>query len=112
MRNISASLTRAQILNESKTVTRRLGWEWLTPGVRLQVCEKCQGLKKGEKLRKLKVIEVVSVRREALDAIDQADVVREGFPGLTPDEFVRMFCQNMKCQPSDTVTRIEFQYVH
>jgi len=55
MRNISASLTKEQIRKSVelvragkapvKDVTRRLGWLNLKAGDRLQVCEKCQGLK-------------------------------------------------------------------
>lgn len=111
MRNISASLTTSQILNETKDVTRRLGWCHIKAGDRLQVCRKCQGLKKGEKPEKLKVIEVVSARREPLDAITADDVRREGFPGMTPASFVAMFCEHMRCQPDQEVTRIEFKYI-
>lgn len=110
MRNISASLTEKQILESVervkrgeppvKDVTRRLGWEYLKVGERLQVCRKCMGRKPGEPLVKLAVIEVVSVRRETLNHLTeylftgvltlmttgaytreeaQAEVVREGF---------------------------------
>lgn len=111
MRNISFMLTTQQIRDRTKTVTRRLKWLNVKVGDRLQGCEKCQGRKAGEPLVKLAVVEVVSVRRESLDAIDQADVIREGFPNLTPAEFVQMFCDNMKCDHFVLVTRIEFKYV-
>jgi hypothetical protein len=111
VRNISATLTTEQILNETKDVTRRLGWTSLKAGDRLQVCKKCQGIKKGEKIQKLKVIECVDVRREPLNAITRHDVRREGFPGMTPKAFVEMFCGHMKCEPETLVTRIEFKYV-
>lgn len=32
MRNMSFALTTPQILNRSKTVTRRAGWSFLKPG--------------------------------------------------------------------------------
>lgn len=37
---------------------------------------------------------------------------REGFPSLTPFQFVQMFCEHMKCKPDSEVTRAEFKYVH
>ena len=48
MRNMSYAMTTQQIIDETKDVTRRLGWADLRPGDRVQACEKCQGLKKGE----------------------------------------------------------------
>lgn len=112
MPNISFQLTTQQIRDRSKTVTRRLGWSRLRAGAALTACVKCQGLKKGESVERLARLRVVSVRRERLDAIDQADVIAEGFPGMTPAEFVSMFTTHMRCTPETLVTRIEFEYVH
>jgi hypothetical protein len=105
----------------TKTVTRRLGWETLKPGTLLCGVRKAMGLKPGEKIVRLGVIRVVSVRREPLSAMlmfhpengryGWSEVVREGFPNLTPVEFVEMFKSHMQCLADDTVTRIEFQYV-
>lgn len=127
MRNISASLTRDQIVKSVelvkqgkdplKTVTRRLGWKNLKPGERLQVVNKCQGLKAGEHPIKLAVVEVVNVRRERLHEMTNriyyglAEVRREGFHHLTPHQFVAMFCKCMKCKPSQEITRIEWGYL-
>lgn len=116
MRNISFALTTDQIRNRTKTVTRRLMWSWLKPGDELQACVKCMGLKKGEKIQKLCVIVVTDVRREPLSRMaadpDYGDqeALLEGFPNMTGTEFVRMFCDNMKCEPDTLVTRIEFTY--
>jgi hypothetical protein len=66
MRNISFSLTTEQFKARTKTVTRRLGWTFLEPGTVLMGCEKCMGLKPGEKIVRLGRIRVVSVRRERL----------------------------------------------
>ena len=111
MRSLSFALTERQFLDGTKDVTRRLGWKTLNPGDRLRAVRKAMGLKRGEHPVVLGVIEVVSVRREPLWPIDQADVIREGFPRMTPMEFVKMFCEHMDC-PSDTeVTRIEFRKV-
>lgn len=116
MRNISFMLTKAQILDRSKTVTRRLGWLNLYPGDRLQGVEKSMGLKKGEAIKKLAVIEVVSRCREPLEAMDclgygTIEVGKEGFPKLSGKQFVKMFCEHMKCTPKTVITRIEFKYV-
>jgi hypothetical protein len=117
VRNISFQLTTEQIRNHTKTVTRRLAWGGLKPGDQLQACVKCMGIKKGEKIEKICVIEVTSVRVEWLDrmAVDAQygakEAALEGFPEMTGQEFVRMFCKHMKCEPSTKVTRIEFKYL-
>jgi hypothetical protein len=110
---MSFMLTTQQIRDETKTVTRRLGWKFLKVGDRIQACVKCQGLGKGGKIQKLKVIEVVAVRREVLTCIHfySGECEREGFPSMTTSEFVNMFCREMRCADSDFVTRIEFKYV-
>ena len=117
MRNISFSLTQRQILDGSKTVTRRLGWKNLKPGTRLQACVKCMGLKPGEKIKKLRVIEIVSMRREPLRLMcDDSgygfdEPAAEGFPEFGPKAFVGMFCAEMGCTPDTEITRIEFKYI-
>ena len=111
MRNISFALTTQQVRNRSKTVTRRLGWLYLRAGDHLQAVKKCMGLKPGERLEKLCTIRIASVRREALQAITAEDCVREGFPEMTPAQFVAFFCKTHKgCTPATIVTRIEFDY--
>lgn len=111
MRNISFMLTTEQIKNRTKTVTRRNGWLFLKPGDVLQGCVKCQGLKKGEHPEKLAMIRVLSVTREPLHSITREDVVREGFTGWTPNEFVQFYAKHNGCTPSTMITRIEFEYV-
>lgn len=81
---MSFFLTQVQFRNRSKTVTRRLGWHHVKVGDLIQGCVKCQGLKPGEQIEKLGVIEVVDVRIEPLNAITPEDVIKEGFPGMTP----------------------------
>ena len=98
MRNMSFWLTQDQITNESKDVTRRRGWPFLKPGELIQAVDKMLGLKKGEHPKKLAVIRVMSTRWEPLNAITKDEVVREGFPDMTPEQFVIMFCEKMKCQ--------------
>ena len=110
---MSFQLTTAQILDRSKTVTRRMGWRFLKPGALIQAVEKGMGLKKGEKVRRLAVLRVVGVTREALrEGLSQSDVAREGFPEFSPRQFEAMFCKSHKgCTPDTVVTRIEFEYV-
>lgn len=117
MRNMSFALTTRQILDRSKTVTRRTGWAFLKPGDLIQAIEKGQGLKKGETVKRLAVLRVVKTQREwmscfsaRLDAVDECR--REGFPEMTPDEFYQFF-RGSHANPSDDdllVTRIEFEY--
>lgn len=111
-RNISFCLTKKQIRDKSKTVTRRLGWLFLKPGDILKACEQCQGIKKGE-LVVLCLIEVVNVSRERLGDITQDEVIKEGFPEMTPGEFVVFFIDHMRPVdgPDEIVTRIEFKYL-
>lgn len=118
MTNISVALTEAQVLAREKDVTRRVGWHKLKPGTLLQPVRKGQGLKKGEKATKVGgPIRVVSVRREPLrrllddQAYGLAEVVREGFPGLTPLQFVAFFLTSHDCTIDEPITRIEFEYV-
>lgn len=117
MRNISFAITTEQYENGSKDVTRRLGWKNLKAGDRLQAVRKIRGLPKGAKVERLNppVIEVVSVRRERLDRMTKKprygrkECRREGFPDLSAEEFVAMFCEHGGCQPRTFVTRIEFR---
>ena len=111
-RNMSFMLTTEQIRNRTKTVTRRNGWWNVKPGEVLNACEKCQGLRKGEKIKVLCQIRVVNVTHTRLDRITQEDVAREGFPHLNPLQFVCLFMTTHKgCTPDTVVNRIEFEYV-
>ncbi len=115
MRNISFALTEAQFLDGTKDVTRRMGWAKLKTGDRLRAVRKAMGLKKGETVHVLCEIEVVSVRREPLLNIrsEARGVEREGFPNMTPGEFIEFFCASHKgCEHYSEVTRIEFKRVH
>lgn len=109
-RNMSFMLTTDQIRSRTKIVTRRVGWKFLKPGDVLWACEKCQGLRPGEKINRLCKIRVTSVSQEQLCRISQEDVWREGF-SMSPVRFVEFFCSHMKCDPTDFVNRIEFEYV-
>lgn len=109
---MSFQLTTEQIENESKTVTRRFAWWFLKPGDILNACEKCMGLKKGEKVKKLKSIRIVSTRKELLSAITKEDCILEGFPEMEPEDFIKMLTEHYKCNPDKEVNRIEFIYIN
>lgn len=121
VRNISCSLTTPQVRARTKTVTRRLGWEFLKVGDRLQLCEKCMGRRKGEPLVRLAKVEVVDVRREFLAEMmvrpdyGKEECAKEGFPQMTPEEFCEFFVQSHGGSPktsyTSTVTRIEWRYL-
>lgn len=118
MRLMSFSHTTEQMRARQKTVTRRLGWLTLKPGMTLLAVEKAMGLGKGNHPKPIGELRVVSVRRERLDdLVDPArpgygeqEMVLEGFPGLDPQDFMlRYFVEHI--DPSELVTRIEFEFV-
>jgi len=109
---MSFSITTEQYRKRTKRVTRRLGWWNLKPGDIQNGVEKAMGLKKGEKIVKLGQHRVLNTRPEPLNAITQDEVILEGFPDMTPDEFIDMFCRSHKgCTPESIVNRIEFEYL-
>lgn len=118
MRVLSFSMTTAAFIDRSKTVTRRMGWKTLKAGTELQAAEKCMGLKKGETITILGRIRVVDVREERLARMvtepeyGLKECRKEGFPQMTPSEFIQFFCRGHKgCYPLSMVTRIEFEYL-
>lgn len=122
MRNISFALTTQQVRDRQKIVTRRLGWKTLKPGTLLQPVVKGMGLKNGEKVEKIGgPIRVVRVRRERLFVRGHAgsdarygrmEAAREGFPHHTSyGEFVDFYIAHNGGRRSQTVTRIEFEYI-
>lgn len=111
-RNISFSMTTEQFINRTKTVTRRYAWDGLKPGTILCGVEKAMGLQKGEKIKRLGLIRVISVRKEPLEAITQEDVIKEGFPDWTPEQFIKFLrSQSLNIKPGTPVNRIEFEYL-
>ena len=112
-RNMSFALTTQQIIDETKTVTRRFGWLFLKPGDVLWAVEKSMGLKPGEKIKRLAQISVVAVRSEPLSAITYEDCIKEGFPEMSPNQFIAMLKSHYGKQvdESSTVNRIEFEYL-
>jgi len=137
MRNMSFALTTQAFIEGRKDVTRRVehhskitgkpvGWALLKPGEYFTAVEKSQGLRKGEHIRVLCQCICTSNEPERLSEIITAPIrtgrpltnrelrtetEREGFPNLSPQEFLAMFCKNMKCSPSTIVRRIQFRKV-
>jgi hypothetical protein len=110
-RNMSFAMTTDQIKMRTKTVTRRFGWWFLKPGDEVRGVEKAMGLKKGEKIKPLAMVRIISTRAEPLDAITQDDVIKEGFPTWTPEQFVQMLVDHYGVSASSMVNRIEFEYL-
>ncbi len=132
MKRMSFMLTVKAMEDGTKDVTRRLGWADLKPGDQFMAVEQCQGLRKGglkkngEKPKVFGPCECVSNKPEPLheiksrpcrlrpagDVMDRPECEREGFPHLRPDQFIAMFCQHMKVEPSKVVNRIQFKRVN
>lgn len=110
---MSFFITQEQIRARTKDVTRRIGWNFLRPGEIVNACVKCQGLGKGGKIERICQIRILDIMEEELCDITQEDVVREGFPNMTPSEFVEMFVREMnpKYGSRAKVNRIEFEYI-
>jgi hypothetical protein len=113
-RNMSFSMTTEAARRREKDITRRLGWANLKPGDVVQQVEKAMGLKKGEKIVRLHLIEVVSNNPEPIEAFETHgpdECRREGFPDMSPAQFVDMFCNHNKCHEGTIVNRIVFKYL-
>ena len=109
--NVSFALTTQQILDETKTVTRRSGKRQYKAGQLIQAVNKAMGFKKGEHPVKLKLLEVTNVCYEPLDEITVTDLKHEGFPDMTKRQFIDMYCKANKVTPNSIVQVIEFRYV-
>lgn len=110
-RLMSVALTTDQVRSREKTVTRRVGWRMLKPGDLITLCPKVRGRRAGEPLERIVTVEVVSTRREQLNEITPDDVVAEGFPEMTPAEFVQFFTlTHGGVTPQTEVTRIQWTY--
>jgi hypothetical protein len=107
---MSFAMTPDAIRDRSKTVTRRLGWTFLTVGDRLQAVDRSP---RAGDFERLAVLEVVDICLEPLAAVldEPNGCAREGLPDLTPVEFARRFTSSMHCSLDTIVTRIEFRYV-
>lgn len=110
MQSIVFAHTARQVRARTKTVTRRVGWRTLAVGSLLRAIDRDPRSMRGAP-RELAILRVVNVRREVLEEITAEEVAAEGFPGMTPATFVRMFAQAMRVERDAIVTRIEFEYL-
>ncbi|MGV9408345.1 hypothetical protein ACWDOP_00405 [Nocardia sp. NPDC003693] len=113
---MAVSLTEEQVRARAKSVTRRMGWRNLRAGERLTLCRKVMGRKRRdgtvEPLVRIVEVEVVAVGQVRLDTITPDEVAAEGFPDMSPSEFVEFFCGTHRgCTPDSTVTRIQWRYL-
>ena len=76
-----------------------------------------ESVRDSKKAKVSKYLAITDLRWEPLRRmIDESEygaveVIREGFPGMTPTEFVAFFCKAMKCTPGTLVHRMEYEYV-
>lgn len=120
-RLMSVSMTKQAVIERRKTVTRRKGWLHAEPGMRLTLCEKVMGRRKGEPLIRVAEVQILSARREPLGlvlptwgdpAYGVAEMILEGFPGLDPAEFIRCyFTEPQGITARDDITRVEWVYL-
>ena len=103
-RLMSVAMTEQAVVERRKTVTRRKGWAILKPGDRLTLCRKVMG-RQGAPLVRLAEVEVIDVRRQPLKWLTPTpimdspwsfawaaeEIAAEGFPGMSPQDFVRRF---------------------
>jgi hypothetical protein len=117
MRNMSFSMTTEAYRAGIKTVTRRLGWDFLVVDEIFMGVEKCQGLKKGEHVVRMHPARTISTFWEPLEMIiwypndGREECVLEGFPGMTGFEFVDMFMKANCCAADELVNRIVFEHI-
>ena len=116
--NMSFALTKTQYRARTKRVTRRMGWLKLREGDTFFGVEKSQGLKKGERVVIMGENTCISKRREPLRRMiddpgyGKQECIKEGFPELSPEEFVRFFCATHHgATPESIISRIEFDYI-
>ena len=105
--------TIKQIHNAASTVTRRFGLWKIKPGTKLWAIEKGRGLKKGQKVVRICMIRIVSAHEEQVQDIRHRpnDLILEGFPDLTTNEFIRLLCKGTGKNETSPVNRIEFEYI-
>lgn len=133
---MSVAHTEAQVRDRSKTVTRRLGWRKLRPGHEVTLCPKVMGRRRRcpwcsaseggrtrercarcgwsgyvvDPLDRIVTVIVLSAFREPLDLITPSDVVAEGFPDWTPEQFIDFYVRTFKVDREQELTRIEWRY--
>lgn len=116
--NMSFALTTSQMYACTKFCTSRNGWERAFVGQEVTAVEKGQGIPKGGHVVKIGPIRFLVVRFELLSRmITEPEygawkVVAEGFPQMTPAEFVDMYCRANACKPERVITHIEIKHLY
>lgn len=119
-KRMACSLTIDAVRDRTKTVTRRHANTWanLKPGDTLTLIEKGMGLPKGTKQVVLCDVEIVSNRVEPLHLMDEDECDAEGFPEMSPSDFIEMWIEshglNFPTQAdfmAYDVRRIEWRYL-
>jgi len=108
---MSVSHTEQQVEDRSKSMTRRLGWKMVRVGDHLTLCRKVMGRKPGEPLVRITEVEITAIREERLWEISHEDVIAEGFPDWSTDQFIEFFCRQFKVQEWVVVTVLEWRYL-
>jgi hypothetical protein len=117
MKVISMSMATNAFIDGTKSVTRRAGWKRARVGQRLRVVEQGQGLRKGERMKTLGYIELTNVRSERLSCLTDnteygtQELILEGFPNLTPEQFIGILCEHSHIGPNTVVKRLEFKRI-
>ncbi len=106
------TLTHNMVLKRVKTLTHRYGWYDLIPGNYVVAVEKTRGLKRNGKPAYIATLKIKSVKREPMNAMEDADITYAGFPEMNRFEFMNMLCKAMKVKHDEVITRIEFEYVN
>ena len=101
---MSFVMTIKQFKSQSKTVTHRFKWGELKEGDVMQIVMK-------PSKKPLGLIRIISIRKQQLNEITQKDVIKEGFPNWTPEQFMENLINHYNISPNLLVNRIEFEYL-
>ena len=113
MRLISFAKTTEQFVEGLKTETRRDGWRRAHVGDMLQPVNRLPRVGAGKWWPLLwrgeyRHIQLDLVERVRLGDITKEQVQKEGFPEMSPVEFVRFYCAPRQPDPDRIVTRLSF----
>lgn len=74
---------------------------------------KGRGIPKGGKIQKLHPFRITKKDREQLFQINlrTGDCAKEGFPQMTNDQFIDLYCKHNGGDEHQTITRIEFEHL-
>lgn len=114
VRLMSFALTVPQMKAKLKTVTRRHSARNIEVGDLFLAVEKARGVRREDR-KSIAVIRAVSVRRETLGDVTEKECALEGFPELSPAQFIEMYLKGNSISrrlPLEQIecTRIEFKF--